>query len=321
MLGSLFYRSINRGTPHSGPWTLIWQCRTRAVMGDKAISEEDYLRWLLRDVAYADVADTEKEGRAQFSHICDKAIIIYSRDKKNENEFFRYLKNFKDKLCVIVHLSDEFCTNPIKSYRYASFVLRNYNRSGIPPHVRPFPLGCTLGKIPPDAFRPALPNERQYLWNFAGHAGPSKPHRQAALDAFASLEPNFQHVTDSFHDSIRAALKPEEYCTVMGDSTFVLCPRGNKSLDCFRNYEAAMYGAIPVVVGEPQELKTTFIAPFDAPFLYAQSWAEARHEVESLLADPSALKRKQRDLLDWWARWPGIIRDYLQQIETGSSGN
>lgn len=321
MLGSLLHRSVNRAAPRPGSWTVIWQCRTRTVMGDRAISEEDYLRWLLGDTIYTDVADTDNDGRARFSHICDKAIIVYSRDKKNEKEFFSYLKKFKEKLCIIIHLSDEFCTNPIKPYRYASFVLRNYNRSGVPVHVRAFPLGCTLGKVPPGTFRPARPRERRYVWSFAGHAGPGKPDRQAALDAFASLEPNFQRVTDSFHDSIRAALKPREYCAVMSGSTFALCPRGNKSLDCFRNYEAAMYGAIPVVVGEPQELNSTFIDPFDAPFLYAQSWDEARREVETLLAKPSALEGKQRVLLDWWARWPGIIQGYLQQIETGTFGD
>jgi len=314
MFESLLYRSKNRGRPSAGPWTVIWQCRTHAVLGDHGTSEEDYLRWLLAGVDTRDVVDTDRDGQALFSHICDKAIIIYGRNNKNEKELYHYLKKFKDKLCVLVHLSDEFCTNPIKSYKYASFVLRNYHRTGMPDHVQSFPLGCTRGKLVPPGFRISPPEQRQYIWSFAGHVGPSKPHRAEPLAAFESLKPCFRHYTESFNDSIRDALGPREYCDILNDSVFVLCPRGNKSLDCFRNTEAAMYGAIPVVVGEMRELDRTFIDPFDAPFLYADSWADARHRVEAAMHDAEALGAMQKRLLEWWAQWPSVVADRLDRL-------
>lgn len=314
MFDALLNRSRNTGTGSAGPWTVIWQCRTREILGDHGTSEEDYLRWLLDSVDTRDVVDTDGEGQALFSHICDKAIIIYGRYNKNEKELYRYLKKFKKKLCVLVHLSDEFCTNPIKSYKYVSFVLRNYHRTDMPEHVRTFPLGCTRGKVVSPEFRITMPEQRQYVWSFAGHAGPSKPHRAEPLAAFDAVEPNFQHITDSFNDSIRDALSPREYCDILNDSVFVLCPRGNKSLDCFRNTEAAMYGAIPVVVGEAQELDRTFVEPFDAPFLYADSWADARRRVEAVMNDPEALTVMQKRLLDWWAQWPSVVADHLDRL-------
>lgn len=314
MFDALLYRSRNNGAASVGPWTVIWQCRTRAVLGDHGTSEEDYLRWLLDAVDTRDVVDTDQEGQALFSHVCDKAIIIYGRYNKNEKDLYGYLKKFKNKLCVLVHLSDEFCTNPIKSYRYASFVLRNYHRVGMPEHVYSFPLGCTRGKVVPEGFRITPPDQRQYIWSFAGHVGPSKPHRAEPLEAFGSLEPSFQHHTDSFNDSIRDALGPRAYCDILNDSVFVLCPRGNKSLDCFRNTEAAMYGAIPVVVGDARELNRTFIEPFDAPFLYADSWADARRRVEALATDTEAVAVMQRRLLDWWAQWPSVVAGHLDRL-------
>ncbi len=314
MFDSLLYRSINRGLPSAGPWTVIWQCRTQAVLGDHGTSEEDYLRWLLEGVDTRDVIDTDRDGQALFSHVCDKAIVIYGRNNKNEKELYRYLKKFKNKLCVFVHLSDEFCTNPIKSYKYVSFVLRNYHRMGMPDHVHSFPLGCTRGKLVPPGFRITPPEGRQYIWSFAGHVGPSKPHRAEPLAAFESLEPSFRHYTDSFNDSIRDALGPREYCDILNDSVFVLCPRGNKSLDCFRNTEAAMYGAIPVVVGDAQELNRTFIESFDAPFLYAESWAGARRRVEAMMNDAESLRTMQKRLLDWWARWPAVVTGHLDRM-------
>ncbi len=314
MLDALLYRSRNNSAASAAPWTIVWQCRTRAVMGDHGISEEDYLRWLLASVDTRDVVDTDAEGQALFSHVCDKAIIVYSRYNKNEKQLYEYLKKFKDKLCVIIHLSDEFCTNPIKSYKYASLVLRNYNKGGMPAHVYPIPLGCTRGKVVPPGFWIAPPDRRRYLWSFVGHAGPSKPHRAAPLDAFASMEPHFRRVTDSFNESIRSALGPRDYCAVLNESVFVLCPRGNKSLDCFRNTEAAMYGAIPVVVGKTEELRRTFVDPFDAPFLYAGSWDEARRKVEALRQDTAALFAMQERLLDWWAQWPAVVAGHLDRL-------
>ncbi len=314
MFESLLYRSRNRGVPSAGPWTVIWQCRTRAVLGDHGTSEEDYLRWLLDRVETRHVVDTDGDGQALFSHVCDKAIIIYGRNNKNEKDLYRYSKKFKDKISVLVHLSDEFCTNPIKSYKNFSFVLRNYHRTGMPEHVHSFPLGCTRGKVVPRDFRITPPEQRQYIWSFAGHVGPSKPHRAEPLAAFESLKPSFRHFTDSFNDSIRGALGPREYCDILNDSLFVLCPRGNKSLDCFRNTEAAMYGAIPVVVGEAQELDRTFIEPFDAPFLYAHSWPDARRRAEAVMNDAAALRSMQQRLLDWWAQWPSVVAGHLDRL-------
>lgn len=319
MFDALLYRSRNNGTASAGPWTVIWQCRTQEVVGDRGTSEEDYLRWLLAAVDTKDVIDTDAEGQASFSYVCDKAIIIYGRSNKNEKDFYKYLKKFNDNLCVIVHLSDEFCTNPIKSYKHASLVLRNYHRTSMPAHVHSIPLGCTRGKVVPAGWRITPPDQRRYIWSFAGHVGPSKPHRAEPLEAFRSLEPHFRHHTESFNHSIREALGPREYCDILNDSVFVLCPRGNKSLDCFRNTEAAMYGAIPVVVGEARELDRTFIEPFGAPFLYADSWAEARRRVEALMNDTQALSAMQKRLLDWWAQWPSVVAGHLERLELKGS--
>lgn len=317
MLKSRLYRSVNRYTDASGPWSLIWQTRTRAVCGRRAISEEDYIRWLLQDVDYEDVVDTDDEGGGLFTQIRNKAIVVYSRKKNTEKPFRRYMKRFADKPCVIIHLSDEFRSNPIDIYKYASLVFRNYARRDVPEHVVAYPLGCTLGKVVPEGYRIKPPSERRYVWSFAGEIDETKsPDRLVAKEVFESLGPSHLRLTSSFEESLRGGLAPEEYGAMLNDSVFALCPSGNRSLDTFRHYEAAMYGAIPLAVGARKALYRTFVRPFAAPFLFSRSWDEARAKVEGLMKEPDRLAAMQRDLLDWWARWPSVFRTHLRLLET-----
>ena len=86
-------------------------------------------------------------------------------------------------------------------------------------------------------------------------------------------------------------------------SIFIPIGRGNKSLDCFRIYEAVVSGSIPVIVGNNQEIERTFHFNGIKPeFLYSDSWENAVLKCEEILKD----KEKQQKIIDlnfeWWVK-------------------
>ena len=130
----------------------------------------------------------------------------------------------------------------------------------------------------------------------------SGAERQEAIAAFRNIVPHY-HGRALPHN-------------ITQQSYFVLSPRGISNLDCYRSYEAAVRGAIPVVVGPEDELRATFghyRAP--PPWVFAPSWTAAREQVLQLLCNRTALLGRQRAVLAWYrAEWTGLrktIKDVL----------
>lgn len=100
---------------------------------------------------------------------------------------------------------------------------------------------------------------------------------------------------------------------------FVPVGRGNKSLDCFRIYEAAACGAIPIVVGPALEMTNTFGKPLP-PMLWAATWAEAKDEVDRLLRNDQQLMLQQRSVVDWWetslTKLRGVLSGSQRELAT-----
>jgi hypothetical protein len=85
------------------------------------------------------------------------------------------------------------------------------------------------------------------------------------------------------------------------NSIFVICGRGNCSLDCFRIYEAIVAGAIPVIVGNLDEIQTTFNYNNNyIPFIHDDSWEKVVVKCNDLLKDYDKLEQIRNDLKSWW---------------------
>ena len=88
------------------------------------------------------------------------------------------------------------------------------------------------------------PEQRKYKWSFIGNI---KKSRQELLVEMKSIVPNYHGKTDK-----------KNMREIYRNSIFVPNGRGNHSLDCFRLYEASACGAIPVIVGEKDEIIAYF---------------------------------------------------------------
>jgi len=143
---------------------------------------------------------------------------------------------------------------------------------------------------------------RKYAWSFMGTI---KEDRQLALDAFQSLVPQYVRIERGNIFGRDHILNNHSNLVQMGEtlreSYFAIGGRGWINLDCHRWYESTVNGAIPVVVGRQGELQGTFGA-FGSrpPWIFAETWLQARAIVEDLLQDPAAVREQQMRLLLWW---------------------
>ena len=302
--------------PKTQPIEVIWQEPT--ADDQNPIWERDWLNLIfqkLGDVRH--VHDLDVHGKGKYSYCGERSIVVYSGDRDNEKaaKLKQYLKSNKQKLIVLFHLSDERLKADDSFYGYARLVIRNYFKSYLVRRNVIFaPLGCTNGKLQrfQDSHETLL--TRGLAYNFMGSVGGTKKDREKMISVFSQLRvPGFVHVSSK--DGSRGdEIDSVEYCKILEDSVFTLCPRGNRSLDCFRNYEAAMYGSIPVVVATSAEFEKAF-ACFQAPFLRYSSWEEASEGVKRLLMEPEKTVELGSNLQRWILSYPDRIakqiRDYL----------
>jgi hypothetical protein len=146
--------------------------------------------------------------------------------------------------------------------------------------------------------------QRKYLWSFAGD-GHKNREREEMLTAFSSIFPGRQHIFQGWLPP--DALDPHRYTSLLRESVFVPCPRGSLQIECYRAYEAAYLGAIPVVISD------YYAKQFDAPFLIAPDWREAARQIVALQKERSHLASLQRAVTDWISALPAITRAKLRE--------
>lgn len=295
-------------TPKTEPIEVVWQ---ESVADDQnPIWERDWLNHIFQRIGdVRHVFDLDSHGRGRYSHCGERAVIVYSgdRDKEKAERIKKYLSSNKNKAIVLFHLSDERLKADDSFYRYPRLVIRNYCKQYLlRSNVVFAPLGCTNGKIPTPQEWEGTRRRRELAYNFMGSVGGTKIDRERMISVFSRLSaPGLIHIS-STDGSRGEEIDSEEYCNILKKSVFTLCPRGNRSLDCFRNYEAAMYGSIPIVVAKPREFDSTF-ACFKAPFMRFSSWEEAQENVQRLLTEPEKLELLGDNLRRWIMSYPELI--------------
>jgi hypothetical protein len=108
---------------------------------------------------------------------------------------------------------------------------------------------------------------------------------------------------------------PEKCFNIYNNSIFVICGRGNCSLDCFRIYEAIVAGSIPIIVGPLDEIKNTFNYNGNLPpFIYDESWENVVTKCNIFLDDHEKLNKIQEELLTWWGNQILFIHNLITKI-------
>jgi hypothetical protein len=205
---------------------------------------------------------------------------------------------------IIIHTSDEHATKPEYNNLafYTKLLLRQYDF----PHyftsrfknIKQIPNGwanritssCSL-----DINNLIPSSKRHYEWGFIGNVIAGSHVKWDRLYGIKTF--NARNFKTSYCLNNMNASDIEPYYR---DTIFTPSGRGNGSLECFRHYEASIYGVIPVVVGSDAEIYATFTFEEMPPWIFANTWDEAVEKCKYYLSHPEELDTKQQEILTWW---------------------
>lgn len=240
-------------------------------------------------------------------------FIYHCTDPNRLNHFgfsptYEQTKNavLKFKPKIILQLADEYHSehNEIHNLlsNFCNLFLRQYRHQShfycYSENVVPIPLGYVNGIQIKNNPKIKPMKDRKYNWSWVGTM---KTDRRYMINTFWNM---WKSVVIS-----NAYLSTSEIFDLYCESIFVPCGRGNISLDCFRLYESTLAGAIPVVVGSPEEIDSTFCF-FDErpPWIFAESWEEAIHKCQQVEGNFEILQDMQNQNINWWNKIVNLIQ-------------
>jgi len=214
-----------------------------------------------------------------------------SNNDLKDYKIFKTVEYLKPK--IIIHLSDEWGNKPALNLlsNYTSLLLRQYSHPNYPisDNILHIPLGYMHDMFEDNYENIVLKDasKREFKWSFIGNI---KQDRQEMISVLSEFGPNIVKKSE-----------PSEMRDIYRNSIFVPNGRGNRSLDCFRLYEATMCGAIPIIVSEnDNEFKETFDILDNPPFIFCNSWKEALGVCKFLCMNFDLLDRVQKNIIIWW---------------------
>lgn len=230
----------------------------------------------------------------------DENTKIYNNNEyniivTNSNISLSFLENMVKKLrpFIIFHLSDE-CEKDFEYYNLYSrynikILFHQYNFKKLDYKINNFqiPLGYVSGFLLNKSYINCkqIDYNKKYDFSFIGTV---KSDRNDMLNKFSNnFENNFINVgTTNWSNPEKQSIKPHEMFNIYKDSLFVPIGRGNKSLDCFRLYEAIVAEAIPVICGPVEEINVTFKFNNKNPYIItADTWDKAVLLCKELYSD------------------------------------
>jgi hypothetical protein len=253
----------------------------------------------------------------QRNNIIGKNIIAVNSicSTKDIKEVAQFLKPV-----AIFYLSDEYGdhagTSVLSKHTKLFFRQYNFSHYNYSKNNYQIPLGYSKGFLngisSNNVNRKAI-NNRDFNCSFIGE---NKSDRLEMSNAFKEKmkKSNIIFVNNSW-DISNLQYTPKQCFDIYNNSVFVLCGRGNKSLNCFRIYEALTAGAIPVIVGSEKEINTTF--NFNnkiPPFIFSNTWKDAVIKCNKLLQNHTNLKKKQNEILKWWNNELLFYRKLLKSV-------
>jgi hypothetical protein len=198
----------------------------------------------------------------------------------------------------ILHLSDEYGTDPIDFYDWPHClgVVRNYVRPGLNAKVRIIPLGFhwAIPNGDPAGHTPRPPF-RELVWSFIGTSWAGRREKLAPLGGI----PGESKLIFMDEWNSPAMLGREATLSILLNSWCVPCPAGN-NVETFRIYEALEAGAIPILVKE--EGHDAFFAWLGQwlPLLAVSSWQNAAEIIFTLKSKPEVYEQYRAQLLVAW---------------------
>ena len=220
-----------------------------------------------------------------------------------------FLENMIKKLrpFIIFHLSDEEGKD-IKYYNlYSRYNIKclfhQYNFERVDYKINHFqiPLGYVSDFLSNKSYSNCKQIEYNKKYDFS-FIGSLKSDRIEMLHKFYNnFENNFIYTgITNWSNPKNQNIKPNELFNIYKDSLFIPIGRGNKSLDCFRLYEAIVSGTIPVICGPIEEINVTFNFNNKKPYIIiADNWDRAVLLCKELCNH----KDKIYDIINFNNRW------------------
>jgi hypothetical protein len=213
----------------------------------------------------------------------------------------------------ILHLSDEFGSDPIHMYSWPEVkgVMRFYQRADLPadPKIMVVPLGYHWqfrgNRDVPHLSTPNLPF-RDNMWSFAGTDWKGRSKDMAILQA---IQPHYVKWFAEWRDP--AQLKEEEYVSLMLNTKFVPCPRG-QNVETYRFYEALECGSIPLFIDIPENEGWLKIFNNEIPFLKLQGWEHAAGIMDYFSKNLEQMEKYRMAILISWAKYKVGLKERVR---------
>ena len=239
--------------------------------------------------------------------LINNCIFVFTSNRNSYDDIRNVVEYLKP--LIIVHMSDEFGSRSEYQNlaKYTPLLLRQYNIKDYPTfeNIHYFPLGYHTGFQHKSVIKRA--SERKYTFSFVGDI--KNKDGQKMIDKMSVLSPNYIHLS-SWNSN---KLNPFDIKDIYLDSIFVPSRRGYIRLDCFRIYEALECGAIPIIVGSSEEIRDAFKFNVFPPWLFCDSWKDARRQCEKLIKE-SKVDQLQKENYKWWTQTKEYYRNLIQQF-------
>lgn len=240
-----------------------------------------------------------------------KCVLIFS------SNITKYAKI--KKLCeelnpiIVIHLSDEEGNKEeyMGLANYTKLLLRQYyhakydyskftNIIHIPLAYNTISNESSLNFINKESY------ERDYIWSFGG--------KYDKWDGSQIIEKLIQ--SDLGKYDLKNNISSQELYNLYGNSIFVPSRRGNCNLDCLRLYEATVAGAIPILVGNNEEIQNHFKFEIDnnAGWIIEDTWDKAIEHMKYLLKNKELLNKKQQQMKEWWTTRIINIKNEINKV-------
>jgi len=278
--------------------------------------------FIVNDVLINIEKEIEMFNQSNFKSFLNRTDII-----ENNILVINHDLPFNDIINVVVHikptiifyLSDEFGNESYMTLleTYTKLLFRQYNHKYNYSSINyQMPLGYStyyLDNKQSLSIKQKLITERIFNCSFIGTAKSDRIHMSNLFKS--TMEKTNIIFTNNNWDINNLSCNPKECFNIYSNSIFVIIGRGNFSLDCFRIYEAIVAGAIPVIVGNINEIQITFNYNNNIPpFIYEDSWENAVIKCNSLLKEPEKLQQMQRDLLLWWNNTIAFMKQLINKV-------
>ncbi len=268
--------------------------------------------FIVNDILYNIQPNIEFFNKDNFTQLLNRNDIIQNNilvinNICNFNHIINVVKHIKP-ICIF-YMSDELGNEPHITIlqNYTKLVFRQYNHTkyNYSNNNYQIPLGYSKfflnNQSSLNVQQTIIKTIQQRTIN-CSFIGTPKSDRIQMTNVFKNnMQKTYFIFVNNNWDINNLPCSPQKCFDIYNNSIFVICGRGNASLDCFRIYEAIAAGAIPVIVGSNTEIQKTFYYNNNIPpFIYDDTWEKVVVKCNDLLNNYDKLQQLQHNLLLWW---------------------